>query len=53
MEPQREFPLKFPSFSNRFPFRVLVHFGLGRDEGSGTTEFISIVNPDDASFLTR
>jgi len=45
--------LKFPSFSNRFPFRVLVQASFGDHESSGTTEFISIVNSDDASFLTH
>jgi len=47
MEPQCEFPLQFASLTNAVVVRVLVHFGLGRDEGSGTTEFISIVNSDD------
>ena len=43
MKLQSQGSLKFPSFSNRFPFRVLVHSGFGNDEGSSTTEFIPIV----------
>jgi len=54
MELQREFPLQRPlPLANAVPFRVLVQASFGDDEGSGTTEFISIVNSDDASFLTR
>ena len=53
MEPQREFPLQFASLANAVVVRVLVHSGFGSDEGSGTTEFIPIVNSDDASFVAR
>jgi len=54
MELQREFPLQRPlPLANAVPFRVLVHSGFSSDESSSTTEFISIVNSDDASFLTR
>ena len=50
------FPVQIPSqgslqwalpFSNGFVFRVLVHSGFGDDEGSSTTEFILVLNPDD------
>ena len=47
MEPQREFPLQLSSLANAVVFRVLVHSGLGRDEGSGTAEFIVVFDPDD------
>ena len=50
------FPMQVPSqgslqgpvpLSNGCQFRVLVHSGFGDDEGSGTTEFILVLNPDD------
>ena len=49
------FPMQVPSegslegcsLANAFEFRVLVHASFGDDEGSSTTEFISIVNSDD------
>ena len=50
------FPMQVPSegslqralpFSNGFVFRVLVHASFGDDEGSSTTEFIPVLNPDD------
>ena len=47
MELQSQGSLQRSSLANGFLFRVLVHSGFGDDEGSGTTEFISIVNPDD------
>ena len=47
MEVPSETPLELSSFANAVVFRVLVHSGLGRDEGSGTTELIIILDPDD------
>ena len=47
MEPQREFPLDFPSFSYFVVFRVPVYLGFGGDEGLGTAELIVILNSDD------
>jgi len=47
LELQSQGSLKFPSFSNRFPFRMLVQASFGDHEGSGTTELIFIVNSDD------
>ena len=50
------FPMQVPSegslqwpvpLANAFEFRVLVHASFGDDEGSGTTEFIPVLNPDD------
>ena len=50
------FPMQLPSegslqralsLPNGFVFRVLVHASFGDHKGSGTTEFISIVNSDD------
>ena len=41
--------LQGPSLSNAFELWVLVHASFGDDEGSSTTEFISIVNSDDRS----
>ena len=52
------FPMQIPSqgslqgpvpLSNAFEFRVLVHASFGDDEGSSTTEFILVLNPDDRS----
>jgi len=53
MEQESQFFLEVSSFANSVVFWVLVHSGFGSDEGSSTTEFISIVNSDDALFLTR
>ena len=47
MEVPSEGSLDLTSFANRFPFRVLVHASFGDDEGSSTTEFIPVLNPDD------
>ena len=47
MEPQREASLDWPSFSKTVPFRVLVQASFGDHQGSGTTEFIVILDPDD------
>ena len=50
------FPVQIPSQGslqgsvpplNGGQFRVLVHASFGDDEGSGTTEFIPVLNPDD------
>ena len=50
------FPMQVPSegslqgpvpLANAFEFRVLVHASFGDDEGSSTTEFIPVLNPDD------
>ena len=50
------FPMQVPSEGslqgpvsplNGCQFRVLVHSGFGDDEGSSTTEFILVLNPDD------
>ena len=48
MEPQREFPLHWPTpLANAVPFRVLVQASFGHHQGSGTTEFIFILDADD------
>jgi len=47
MEQQSQFFLEFSSSLDGCQFRVLVHSGFSSDEGSSTTEVISIVNPDD------
>ena len=50
------FPMQVPSEGslqgpvpplNGCQFRVLVHASFGDDEGSSTTEFILVLNPDD------
>ena len=53
MEQEIQFFLEGSSLSNAVVFWVLVHFGFGSDEGSGTTEFICIVNPDDRFGILR
>ena len=53
MEPQCEFFLEVAPLSNGAPFRVLVHSGFGRDEGSSTTEVIVISDTDDRAFPGR
>ena len=56
------FPMQVPSegslqralsLPNGFVFRVLVHASFGDDEGSSTTEFIPVLNPNDGVFLGR
>jgi len=47
MEVPSETSLELTSLSNAVPFRVFVHPGFGNHEGSGTTEFIRIVNSND------
>ena len=47
MQIPSEGSLEGPSLPNAFELWVLVHASFGDDEGSGTTEFISIVNSDD------
>ena len=47
VELQSQGSLDFASFSNRFPFRVLVYLGFGYHQGSGTTDLIFILNADD------
>jgi len=53
MEQESQFFLEFSSLSNVVVFWVLVHSGFGSDESSSTTEFISIVNPDDRFGILR
>ena len=55
------FPLQIPSqgslqsfsLANAFELWVLVHASFGDDEGSSTTEFIPVLNPNDGVFLGR
>jgi len=53
MEQESQFFLEFSSLSNAVVFWVLVHSGFGSDEGSGTTEFIPVLDANDTPFLTR
>ena len=47
LELQSQGSLDFASFSNRFPFRVLVQASFGHHQGSGATELIFILDADD------
>jgi len=47
VEQQCEFFLQLASMSNGAPFRVLVLPSFGHHQGSGTTELIVILDPDD------
>ena len=54
MEQESHFFFNFPSLLNAAVFWVLVHSGLGCDEGSGTTEVIVvIVDSYDTPFVGR
>jgi len=54
MEVPSETSLELSSFANAVVFWVLVHSGLGCDEGSGTTEVIVvIVDSYDTPFVGR
>ena len=53
MEVQSQGSLEGFSFSNGFPFWVRVHSGFGDHKGSGTAEFIVILDADDRVFLGR
>jgi len=50
VETQGEFLLYFSAFSNGLPFGVLVEFGFGCDDGSGTTEMVVILDVNDGPF---
>jgi len=53
MEVPSETSLELSSLLNAAVFWVLVHLGFGDHEGSSTTEFIFVLNPDDRVFLGR
>ena len=51
LEVQSEGSLQGPSLPNGFQLGVLVHASFGDHEGSGTTEFVIILDADDRFFL--
>ena len=53
LEVPSEGSLQGPSLPNGFQFGVLVRVSFGNHEGSGTTEFVIILDADDRFFLGR
>ena len=53
LEVPSEGSLQGPSLADDVVFRVLVHASFGDHKGSGTTEFIIILDADDRVFLRR
>ena len=51
VEVPSETSLELSSSLDGCQFRVLVHSGLGNDEGSGTTKFIPVLNAYHAPFV--
>ena len=51
MEVPSEPSLELSSLSNAVVFRVIVQPGFGGDEGSGTAEFIPVLDLDNGTFL--
>ena len=51
LEVPSEGSLQGPSFADAIVVRVLVHASFGDHEGSGTTEFVIILDADDRFFL--
>ena len=47
MEQESQFFLEGSSLANGFLFWVLVYLGFGYHQGSGATELIPVLNPDD------